>query len=156
MELSSHRLDNSGKLVSIQIEKGKALPLFYLDIVPLMKPCRLPCQVNLPDSHPYEVAGQVRRLQIVCCRADPSSRWAESAKRDQMGVCSGVISQWGSQPGSSLDSQHVPAMTCDFAHFTAHELILYSFTVTWQLVTPHILTYICIVKLTFDMLTVCG
>ena len=67
-----------------------------------MKPCRLLCQVNLPDSHPYEVAGTGVRPQIVRCRADPSGRWAESAKRDQMGVCSGVILRWGSQPGSSL------------------------------------------------------
>ena len=99
MEFSSHRLDDSGKLVSIEIEKEKALPLFYLDIVALMKPCRLLCQVNLPDSHPYEVAGTGVLPQIVRCRADPSGRWAESAKRDQMGVCSGVISRWGSQPG---------------------------------------------------------
>ena len=67
-----------------------------------MKPCRLLCQVNLPDSHPYEVAGTGVQPQIVRCRADPSGRWAASAKRDQMGVCSGVISRWGSQPGSSL------------------------------------------------------
>ena len=67
-----------------------------------MKPWWLPCQVNLPDSEAYEVAGTGVRPQIVRCRADPSGRWAESAKRDQMGVCSGVILRWGSQPGSSL------------------------------------------------------
>ena len=57
MEFSSHRLDNSRKIGEHSNWKRKALPLFYSDIVAQMKPCRLPCQVNLPDSHPYEVAG---------------------------------------------------------------------------------------------------
>ena len=90
-----------------------------------MKPCRLLCQVILPYSHPYEVAGTGVRPQIVRCRADPSGRWAESAKRDQIGVCYGVISRWGSQPGSSL------------AHGTFQLCILSIKLITWVGVPRH-------------------